>query len=309
VARIASGVLVTALLAATVAAFVYTEQLKLTRSPIVGTLVDKVFSPVCDCDTDTARITFRLRRKDLVSAQIVTAGGSVVRELTRARPYGAGRVFLSWDGRDESGAVVPEGSYKPRIRLLRQRRTITLPNPIEVDVTPPEIERFSVSPRVISPDGDGRRDAAVAHYRVSERARVSLDVDGRREIVKFGTRRQGRIRWAGIVDGGTAPAGSYRLTLDASDLAGNVAIHSRPAVVRVRFVELGRRRIEVAPGSAFAVLVVTDAPTVRWRFAGRGGSASRGTLRLTAPVAAGRYPLIVTAHGHAARALVIVAPA
>ncbi len=306
VARIASGVLVAALLAATVFAFVYTEKLKLTKSPITGTLVDKVFSPVCDCDTAAARITFRLRRPDVIGAEIVDGDGDVVRELVRSRAQGAGRVFLVWDGRDESGAVVSEGSYRPRIRLRQQRRTITLPNPITVDVTAPVVERYAVAPRVISPDGDGRRDAAVARYRLSERAQAMLYVDGRRQVVKRGTRREGTIRWQGEIDGEPAVKGLYRLTLRAVDLAGNASLRSDPAVVRVRFVELGRRRIEVEPGGRFAVLVVTDAPTVRWRFAGRTGTAPRGSLRLTAPEAPGRYALVVRANGHAARATVVV---
>lgn len=306
VARIASGVLVAALLAATVVAFVYTEKLKLTKSPITGTLVDKVFSPVCDCDTASARITFRLRRPDVIDADIVDGHGEVVRELVRSRAQGAGRAFLVWDGRGESGAVVPEGSYRPRIRLRRERRTITLPNPIVVDVTPPVVERYAVAPRVISPDGDGRRDAALARYRLSERAQAMLYVDGQREIVKRGTRRESTIRWPGPIDGEPAPKGLYRLTLRAVDLAGNASLRSRPAVVRVRYVELGRSRIEVEPGGRFAVLVVTDAPTVRWRLAGRTGTARRGTLRLTAPEAVGRHALVVSANGHAARAAVVV---
>ena len=298
--------LVTALLVATVGAFVYTEKLKLTRSPIAGTLVDKVFSPVCDCDTDTARITFRLRRSDVLSAEIVGGDGRVVRELVRARPQAPGRVFLVWDGRDEAGAVVSEGSYLPRIRLRQQRRTITLPNPIRVDVTSPVIERFAVRPRVISPDGDGRRDAAIARYRLSERGQAALFVDGQREIVKRGTRAEGQIRWTGRLEGVPVSAGRYRLTLGAVDLAGNAAVRSSPALVRVRYVELGRKRIETTPGGRFAVLVVTDAPTVRWRLDGRTGTARPGTLRLTAPEAPGRYPLVVAANGRKARALVIV---
>jgi hypothetical protein len=299
-------VLVSALLVATVLAFVYTEKLKLTRSPIVGTLVDKVFSPVCDCTTATGRITFRLRHRDVITAEIIDGDGEVVRELVRSRPYAAGRVFLVWDGRGEAGVIVPEGSYVPRIRLSQERRTITLPNRIRVDVTPPVIERFAASPRVISPDADGRRDATVVRYRLSERGTVALYVDGGREIVKRGTTTEGRIRWAGLVDGSTASDGLYRLRLGATDPAGNAAIRSRPAAIVVRYVALGRRRIEALPGGRFSVLVVADAPTVRWRLGERTGLAKRGTLRLTAPDIPGRYALVVTANSHAARALVVV---
>ena len=60
--RLAPALLVGALLVATSAALVVTEQLKLTRSPIVGPIVAKVFSPTCDCPTAAAEIRFRLRK-------------------------------------------------------------------------------------------------------------------------------------------------------------------------------------------------------------------------------------------------------
>src|SRR5262249_56260738 len=65
VGRFAPAALVAALLVATAAAFAYTERLKLTPTPIRGTRVaPKLFSPVCECETDTTRIAFRLRKHD-----------------------------------------------------------------------------------------------------------------------------------------------------------------------------------------------------------------------------------------------------
>ena len=84
--RVVPAAFVAALLVATSAAFVVTEKLKLTRNPIVGPTVDKLFSPVCDCATDSAVIRFRLRRADRVSVEIVDGSGDVVRELARNRP-------------------------------------------------------------------------------------------------------------------------------------------------------------------------------------------------------------------------------
>ena len=70
-ARIASTVLVVALLAATAAAFALTQGLKLQKSPIFGTQVQPVFSPVCGCDKQTARIAFKLRNADRIDVAIV----------------------------------------------------------------------------------------------------------------------------------------------------------------------------------------------------------------------------------------------
>ena len=68
-----------------------------------------------------------VREADRMTVEIVHQG-EVVRELVRNRRQRAGPVLVVWDGRDESGTVVPEGAYRPRVRLLEQRRTITLPN-------------------------------------------------------------------------------------------------------------------------------------------------------------------------------------
>ena len=70
-ARLASTVLVVALLAATATAFALTEGLKLEPSPILGTRVDKVFSPVCRCESARARISFRLREADRLDIALV----------------------------------------------------------------------------------------------------------------------------------------------------------------------------------------------------------------------------------------------
>jgi hypothetical protein len=305
VSRAGSIALVAALLVATGAAFAATERLKLTQSPILRTSVEnKVFSPVCDCSTDVAIVRFRLRKADRLDVEIVQ-GSTLVRSVVRNTPY-AGSVEIVWDGRTDSGTVADEGTYQARVRLLRQRRTITLPNPIRVDVTPPVVEGFAVAPRTFSPDGDGRRETVVARYAISEPAQVGLLVDGRRQVLKRGQKPTGEIRWFGLVDGETVAAGVYRLSVVATDVAGNVGQRSREVPVLARFVALGRRRIETVPGGRIAVLVVSDARRVTWKLGARSGEARPGTLRLTAPLRPGRYPLVVTANGHAARAVVVV---
>jgi hypothetical protein len=158
VARIASTVLVVALLAATAAAFALTQGLKLQKSPIFGTLVQPVFSPVCDCDRATARIAFKLRNADRIDVSIVD-GGEVVRTIERGRSYPKGPLVIEWDGRDDAGRILPEGEYKPRIHLRGEHQTITLPNPIRIDVTAPVLQDVRIRPRVVSPDGDGRADS------------------------------------------------------------------------------------------------------------------------------------------------------
>jgi len=304
--RLAPAALVAALLVATSAAFVVTEQLKLTRNPIVGPRVDKVFSPVCDCASDSASITFRLRKPDRVTVDLVDSGGNVVRELARRRPQGRAAISYVWDGRDAAGNVVDEGSYRPRVHLDRARRTIVMPNPIRVDLTAPRIVSFTARPLVISPDGDGRSDRARIRYRVSERAVVELYVGGTRAIRKLGTRPRGTMSWAGVAGGEPLPEGVYTLRLVARDVAGNLGPRSGSRIVRIRFLALGRDRVVVAPGARFAILALSQARTVRWRLGARAGVARPGTLKLRAPLQPGRYTLRVEANGHVRRAAVVV---
>lgn len=305
-ARLAPAVLVAALLVATSAAFVVTEKLKLTRSPIVGPTVAKVFSPTCDCVTSTAEIRFRLRTPDRVSVEIVDSGGSVVRELARDRPQGRRFVTYVWDGRDSGGHVVDEGTYKPRVHLDRQRRTIVMPNPIRVDTTPPRITSFTARPVVISPDGDGRSDRAKIRYRVDERATVELYVGGVRALRRLGTRPSGTMDWFGTAGGEPLPEGLYVLRLVARDLAGNLGPRSGSRTVRILFLALGREQVVTTPDGRFAIFAASQARTLRWRLGKQSGTARPGTLRLRAPSRPGRYSLRVEANGHVARARVVV---
>lgn len=303
-ARIASTVLVVALLAGTAAAFALTQGLKLQKSPIFGTDVQDVFSPVCGCARETAAISFKLRNPDRLDVSIVD-GDEVVRTIERGRSYPKGLVSIEWDGRDDAGRVLPEGEYQPRIRLRGERQTITLPNPIRIDVTPPVLVRVTIPRRVFSPDGDGRSDRLVVRYRLNEPGRGELYVDGRRRVLTLFPRTEETIRWSGKVGGRGLPPGTYDIQLVAFDRAGNRTGRTAPGVT-VRYVALGRKRISVLAGTRFALRVSSDARRVRWKLGARTGFARPGTLRLRAPLQPGRFTLTVAANGYTVRAAVFV---
>lgn len=304
--RIAPAALVAALLVATAAAFAYTERLKLTPSPIKGTKVDKLFSPTCECATGTARIAFRLRKRDRVTVVILNRDDRVVRTLVSDRSQRAGLVVAYWDGRDDLGQVVAGGSYRPRVKLALNRRTIVLPNPIRVDTAPPRVQLVKVTPLLLSPDGDGRADRLTASYRVDEPAYVSLYVDGVRRVVKRGTKEEGTIDWNGKVSGVALDTGTHEISLVARDVAGNLGARTAPARIVLRYISLGRKRIVVAAGRRFALRVSADATRIEWHLGRRSGTAAPGTIHIRAPLQPGRYTLTVREHGHAVRAAVIV---
>jgi hypothetical protein len=307
-ARIASTLLVVGLLAGTAAAFAITERLKLVRSPITAPRIDPVIGPLCECPRQESTILFRLRERDVVTLTVVNEGDRPVRTLFGRRPAAAGDVEATWDGRDDAGEVVPEGEYRPRIRLEEERRTITLPaaNAIRVDTTPPEIRVLDVRPRRLSPGVGAAYNRLAVRYEVSEPARALLFVDGERTVYTYRRPLSGELEWWGSIGGTRVPAGTYTLELAAEDVAGNVSPRVPAGTVEVSYVTLGRTEVRVDPGARFSVDVHTDADEFEWRFAGGRGSASSGALVLRAPRAPGRYTLFVEAAGRGARAEVVV---
>jgi len=304
--RLPQIAVVLVLLAATAAAFAVTERLKLERSPITGTRVDRVFSPVCECARDLAVISFVLRKPSEVTVDVIDAEGERVRTLVRGRDESAGRVSYTWDGRDEMDRVVAEGRYRPRVQIREHGRTIVLPNPIRVDTTPPRIRIARVRPRVFSPDGDGRSDRVTVRYEVDENARAMLLVDGTRRVLGRFREHRGRLAWFGRVNGRPVRPGIYELRLRALDRAGNRSHRTRASAVRVRYVELARERVEVVAGRRFGIRVSTDATSYRWLFAGERGIGRARVLVLRAPDTPGTYAVYVRVGRRADRAEVVV---
>jgi hypothetical protein len=291
--------LVLVLLAATAAAFVVTEDLKLEPDPIARPRIDRTFSPVCDCERQTARIAFRLRRPDTLTLTIADEQGQLVRTLLKDAGFRPGTHQFGWDGRDESGKLLPPGGYRARVELARLGRAIEFPNPIVLDTAPPRLRVLNVSRRLLSPDRDGRGDAITIRFRVSEPANVLLLVNGKRVIRT--KRGKHAIRWA---PRGRRP-GLERLQLVAVDAAGNRR-GVKPFYVQVRYLAASPSRLRVRPRRLITVRVSTDYPRYSWRLGRRRGAARAHTLKLRAPAAPGRYALTVAAGGRRDTTVVVV---
>lgn len=301
-ARVLVAIVVTFLLGGTAAAFALTEQLKLERSPVLRTEVGKLLGPNCHCrQHGHVVIGFVLRKPDVLTVAIVDSHGQVVRTLLSGG-YRRGHVRFVWDGRNDFGGVVSAGTYKPRLHLAHDHRTILMPNAIRVDPIAPTVALASVAPRAFSPDFDGRRDLVRVHYRASEPSRGLLYVDGRPRVRSKRYVTAGVVKWHGSGLG----VGVYRLTLRAVDLAGNLSKPVPAGVVRIRFVTVGPHVLRAKTGARVGFLVRTDARRFAWRLGQRQGTSRPGLLVLRTPSAPGRYRLVVTANGHSARTLVIV---
>jgi hypothetical protein len=296
--RVLVALVVTFLLGGTAAAFALTEQLKLERSPVLRTSVGKLLGPRCHCPLQRVKIGFVLRKPDTVTVVIVDSQGQIVRTLLSGG-YRRGAQQFAWDGRNDFGGVVPAGTYKPRLHLAHDHRTILMPNPIRVDPTRPAVALVSVAPRVFEPNA---RSFVRVRFKTSEPARGLLYVDGGLRIRTKRYADSGVVRWFGSGFG----AGRHRLVLRAIDLAGNVSKPVPVGIVRIRFVTVGPHVLRARTGARVGFRVRTDARRFTWRFGKRHGSSRPGLLVLRTPAAPGRYRLVVTANGHSARALVIV---
>jgi hypothetical protein len=296
VLKLAPTILVAALLVATATAFAVTEHLKLEDSPVTKTAFAARFSP----KLVEERIGFRLRREEDISLDIADENGKVVKHAVGSGVFGEGYHQFAWDGRDDSGRIVPDGTYRVQLTLKDENRTIEFPQTIAVDSTAPTIE-VALKHQVFSPDGDGRADHFDFVYRFGEPAWGILYVDGKRVGKTYRKKPNGRYPWYGK----RKKPGEYRLALGAQDLAGNQT-STREFTVRLRYVELLRKRFRPRAGRALRVRVSSDAETLTWRLGSRSGTGKPPVLKVPAPSQPGRYTLTVRANGHRARATVVV---
>jgi hypothetical protein len=302
-AQVAAAVVVAALLGGSAAAFAFTEHVKLERSPVYATQVGKQLGPNCRCQHRHVGIQFTLRKPDRLSVVVVDADGKVVRTLLMSTAVRAGRQRFNWFGRDDSGQVVPAGTYKPRLHLSREHRTILMPNPIKVDTTAPTIALVSLVPRIFSPGRAFRRNHVSIRWKASEPVQALLYVDGQLRVHRRRFIEKGSLPWLGT----GLPAARYHLVLRAVDRTGNVSSGVPLGIVRIRYVEVRPHLLRPLAGAKIGFRVIADARRIRWRFGKRRGTTGPGLLLLRAPKA-GRYHLVVTVDGHTAETTVIVSP-
>ena len=68
--------------------------------------------------------------------------------------------------------------------------------------------------------------------------------------------------------------------------------------MRLRYVDLLRKRFEPRAGRTLRVRVSSDAEKLTWKLGGRSGTGKAPLLRIPVPAEPGRYTLTVRANGH-----------
>ena len=239
--RLAQG-LFAVLVLATFAAFFVAQRLK-SNPPVVQRLgVDPVLSPNRDGRKDRGRVSFALKRSDVVDVSMVDRDGDEVRELITGQRADAGeQVRTVWDGRDDEGRRAPDGTYLARINLRRQGRTITVQRNIVLDTTPPEPRVLSIGPETgtrpapeLLPRGDGK-PAEIRFFAPGTRPSVEIwrtdrprprlvegleiDTELRAGQLPNGI---GKTTWEGTRNGRRVSPGTYVAVVRSRDSAGNI---------------------------------------------------------------------------------------
>jgi hypothetical protein len=206
-----------------------------------------LFSPNRDGRKDLAHVSFKLKETDDVTVSVVDHEGDEVRILAddhRIPAYTPTR--FSWNGRTDAGVRAPDGSYRIRITLRRQGRSITLQRIVRLDLTPPRPKVISIGPI----KGPGPE---VLPLPEDAPADVHLLTPGRNPIIRLFKTSPGPPRlvleddslpdgakewkWDGRTPSGRPVSpGTYLVAVETRDLAGNRGLspalnrHGLPAV-------------------------------------------------------------------------------
>jgi len=225
---------------ATIAAFVLAQQLK-SDVPLVLRFATKPahFSPNGDGYRDTTEIGFDLSEPASVSFMVVDSEGTEVRRIaTNERLAGDAKHRWRWDGRNDDGQVVPDGTYRMRVVRRDESRVIDSVKEIFVDRVPPRVTLTSARPSVIATNLPGEAPSVRIAYRGPANqapiVRVFRTDDGPPHVVRrFRGHPDRTATWDGRVSAGSehtepAPEGDYAFTVAVRDKAGNETQAPRP---------------------------------------------------------------------------------
>lgn len=232
--------------------------------PVGLTVSPLAFSPNDNGVNDTVRFVIRADARDQIADIALAVKNARGAEVRTWRPEDLATGVVQFDGRDNAGRRLPEGSYTGELRVVyRNGYSPTVGSErFELDLTPPRAT-VRANWTVFSPDGDGRRDTVTItqHSREEHPWRGAI-TDARGAVVR-------EFQWDGQLasavwdgrdrHGEMVPDGAYRYTLTARDAAGNSASFSVSRIVvdtRPTPVAVTPRRLSFNPAASEEYRVV-----------------------------------------------------
>lgn len=221
--------------------------------------------------SSTVPVTLRVMIEDDTpdiawSMTMSDAGGAEVRTFSGISPGLSGIAQVQWDGRDSTGATLPDGPYSVRVRATdgwanatSQTISLTLRN------AGPTVGIVKALPNPFSPNGDGVKDettlsvnlidpASPIAWKVSVRDPAGLVVRTFESAGSAATNVTASHVWDGKDAGGESlPAGDYIVEVKATNALGSSSI-------RTTFVKIDLQAPSVALSShASGAIVSGDA--------------------------------------------------
>ena len=198
-----------------------------------------IFSPDGDGNKDSFPVSQEGSAEDLWKQEVLDAAGATARTW---KTEAASPLALSWDGKNDSGTIVPDGVYAYRIAS-----TDRAGNPgsakvenIIVNTQQPPVG-VSIDQAAFSPNGDGVKDTLALVPNVPVRSGMAswslsvLDASGSQRWSASGTGTDSlaaRYTFAGKDSAGAAlPEGSFRTRLTVSYVNGHAPVAYSPAFI------------------------------------------------------------------------------
>jgi hypothetical protein len=194
-------------------------------------------TPNGDWSGERTRVRFKLTRRAVLRVRVLSvATGNSVRTLLASSTRRAGPRRLTWDGQTGGGAVVPNGWYRIQVTAEDGPDHVSRSTRVVVDRTLGDV---SVSPRVISPNGDGAFDRLEIGYALTRAATVRVEIRRGGEVARTlrsrsQTAGQYVVGWNGLRGGGSRLAdGKVSAVVKAGTSLGRRSLH-RPARLDTR---------------------------------------------------------------------------
>ena len=324
------------LVLATIAAFFIVQHLKSTTPLIKGMTRPLPFSDNGDgCRTNAAINFYVLHHSDSVTVWVVDSAGDIVQtvasgvEMQTPTPgHDRVRRTFYWYGRETDGQLAPDGTYHFQVGLSDQDRYVPLTQyPVVVDNAPPRLVVTGVTPSQLPAPG---RVPATVHFTGSNGSAGYLliyrtSVAGPPQLVdvrhifhsKPHSDRGYTKKWAGLIDGRPAPAGTYVTALKVVSPAcvtGTFPVYLPPrdgttahGGLTVSYLAAEAPLDSVPAGTDALVGVASDRHPYRWALRRVGakrklisrGSGTSTSLRVHLPGrSAGLYELAIRSAGH-----------
>ena len=238
-----------------------------------------VFGPTGSGTRDTVSLFIGARSESPAAEWTLTVSGPQGREVRRWSGRGAPPESVIWDGRTGEGSAVRDGEYRAALSVVYEKGDVAEASTgaIRVDTAAPEID-VQIAERILSPDGDGRKDRLSVRQSSSAEtafeARI-LDSEGRPVRLWVWSEKLESFEWDGRDDSGNPlPDGEYRYVVLGTDEAGNrterqipgILIDTAPTPVYLTAKEGYIRAGETDPEGLqyFTAVVPNDSGVLSW---------------------------------------------